>query len=91
MQASNLLQIAGILVSAVHAVDATPQPDAKAITPSNKALNNLGTIPIDAYTLSSYLKAYKANSFIICGLLHGFHLQFPVQGYFGKLKTKKLH
>lgn len=76
MQASNLLQIAGILMSAVHAVDATPQPDAKAITPSNKALNTLGTIPIDVYTLSSYLKDYKANSVIICGFYMAFISSF---------------
>lgn len=46
----------GIHMPAVHAVDDTPQPDAKAVTPSNKALNTLGKTPIDVYTLSSYLK-----------------------------------
>lgn len=63
-------------MSAVHAADTTPQPDAEAITPSNKALNTLGTTPIDVFTLSSYLKVYKAKSLIIIGFLHGFRLQY---------------
>lgn len=77
MQASivNLLQIAGIHMSAIHAVDATPQPDAEAITPKNKALNTLGTTTINVYILFSHLKDYKTKSFIINGVLHGFHLQ----------------
>lgn len=91
MQASNvnLLQIASIHKSAVHAVDATPQPDAKAITPSNKALNTLGTTPIDVYTLSSYLEDYNAKSFIINGFLHGFHLQYSGPRLFREAKKLK--
>lgn len=46
----------GVHMSAVYAVDATPQPDAEATTPNNKALNTLGTTPIEVFGLSSYLK-----------------------------------
>lgn len=91
MQASivNLLQIAGIHMSAVYVLEATPQPDAEAITPSNKVLNTLGTTPIDVYTLSSYLKDYKAKSFIINGFLHGLHLQYSGPRLFREAKNLK--
>lgn len=75
MQASivNLLQIAGIHMSAIHAVDATPQPDAEAITPSNKALNTLGTTPINVYILFSHLKDYIKQNL---SLLMEFYMAF---------------
>lgn len=70
-------------------VDATPQPDAEAITPSNKALNTLGTNPTDVNTLFSYLKGYRAKSFIINVFLHGFHLQDSGPRLFREAKSLK--
>lgn len=65
MAQNDALISTGVHMSAVYAVDATPQPDAEATTPNNKALNTLGTTPIEVFGLSSYLKDSLAKCYNI--------------------------